>query len=403
MEKNVIILPGTRWQIPLVKKIKKRGYRAVVFDYYDNQPAYEYADEYQLVDIHNKEKVLELAKKYFPVAVISDECDIATPTIAWVSKRLGKPSIGMNMAELYTNKYAMREFCKENGLKSPIYYKCSEVQAAVEIFRGFGKKMIMKPLDSNSSRGIYSVESEKDIFTHFEESLSYSKSEKSILLEEYIEGEEFSIDGLKTDDKFFPLSISKKYHFSYNENLDQALIFSYFNDEYDYDALRRVNEDFIVRSGLEFGLTHAEYKFFNGSYYLIEIGARGGGNLISSVINPNLYGIDTQEILIDWATGSKIKTGDIRYTDGYKERCSWLEFFDTQGKEGKLKEIRGLDVLKSNKCIKSFHFFHSIGDTIGKAKDGGTRLGYYIACCDSSQELNRIKDVVDKNVQIILE
>lgn len=263
--------------------------------------------------------------------------------------------------------------------------------------------MIMKPLDANSSRGIYSIDSEEDIFTHFEESLSYSKLEKSVLLEEYIEGEEFSIDGLKAGDRFFPLSISKKHHFSYNENLDQALFFSHVSDEFDYDTLRKVNEDFVIDSGLDFGLTHAEYKFFDGSYYLIEIGARGGGNLISSVINPELYGIDTQEILIDWATGSKMNIEGIHYTQGYKERCAWLEFFDTQGKEGKLKEISGVDVLKSNKCIKSFHFFHSTGDVIGKAKDGGTRLGYYIACCDSIQELKRIKEAVDSNVHIILE
>lgn len=119
MDKNVIVLPGTKWQIPLVKKLKSKGYRVVVFDYYDNQPAYEYADEYYLVDILDKERVYKLAKEYSAVAVISDECDIATPTIAWVSEKLGKPSIGCRMAELYTNKYQMRVFAKEHGLPTP--------------------------------------------------------------------------------------------------------------------------------------------------------------------------------------------------------------------------------------------------------------------------------------------
>lgn len=70
MKRNVIVLPGTKWQIPLVNKLKSRGYRVVVFDYYNNQPAYKYADEYCLVDILDKERVYELAEKYSAVAVI---------------------------------------------------------------------------------------------------------------------------------------------------------------------------------------------------------------------------------------------------------------------------------------------------------------------------------------------
>ena len=51
---------------------------------------------------------------------------------------------------------------------------------------------------------------------------------------------------------------------------------------YDYDRLREVNNRFVELSGLPFGFTHAEYRYENGEFYLLEIGARGGGGLLSA-------------------------------------------------------------------------------------------------------------------------
>lgn len=401
--KNVIVLPGTRWQVPLVKKLKERGYYVIVFDLYENQPAYVYADEHQIVDILDKERCLEIAKRYQPVAVLSDECDIAVPVIAWISEQLGRPSIGLEMAELYTNKYKMRLFSKEHGGAVPVFYKCTTQEEALLAFKEFGNKMIMKPLDANSSRGIFSIEREQDIIRHFDESIHFSKSEKSVLIEEYITGEEFSVDGFKFGSEYFTLAISKKFHFLHNENLDKSLIFTYNDPEYDYDLLRRENKKYVEATGLTFGLTHAEYKYRNGKYYLIEIGARGGGNLISSVVVPNLSGINTQEYLIDWATGISDRRKTPQLISDHKYRCAVLEFFDIDVEEGVIKEITGTEVLEEERSVKSYSFFYSAGDHIRKAKDGGSRFGYYIVCSESEEQLKRVTDKIRNTVKIILE
>ena len=398
--RNVIVLPGTKWQIPLVQRLKKRGYRVVVFDCFENQPAYKYADEYRLIDILDKEGVYNLAKGYLPLAVVSDECDIATPTIAWVTEKLGLPSIGIEMAELYTNKYYMRQFAQKKGFATPLFFKCFSKEEAIQAYRSFGKKMIMKPLDANSSRGVFSIEDETDILKHFADSIKYSKKEKCILLEEYITGEEFSVDGIINSNGYYTMAIAHKKHYADNENLDQELIFTYSNEEFDYDLLRKTNKEYVEATELKFGLTHAEYKFYNGRFYLIEIGARGGGNLISGVINPELTGIESQEYLIDWSIGLPIQNQKIQYMDSYEKKCAIMSFFDIGENNGKVYEILGEDYLKKNPCIKSYYFRYSKGDFVDKVKDGGNRFGYYIACCDSMDELNKVKDEVKKRVKI---
>ena len=57
--------------------------------------------------------------------------------------------------------------------------------------------------------------------------------------------------------------------------------------------VRRYNKEMVCKMGLPFGLTHAEYKYMNGEFYLIEIGARGGGTKISSDIVPYMSGVDS--------------------------------------------------------------------------------------------------------------
>jgi hypothetical protein len=347
--------------------------------------------------------VYELAKEYNPIAVMSDECDIATPTVAWVSEKLGKPSIGMELADLYTDKYKMRVFAKENGFATPVFYKCYSLEETVDNYNAFGKKMIMKPLDGNSSRGVFSIENEMEVKKYFEKSLQYSKREKCVLLEEYIEGEEFSVDGIMTNTGYYSMALAKKKHYSNNENLDQELIFKYKDETYDYDELRDINRRYVEKTGLEFGLTHAEYKYHAGQFYLIEIGARGGGNLISGVINPNLTGIESQELLIDWSIGNLNNQNEIHYVHGFENKCAVLSFFDVGDKNGIVKKIVGLDYLENNEKIKSFYLDYSEGDVVKAVEDGGNRFGYYIACCDSLESLNALRNEIAKNVIIVIE
>lgn len=399
---NIIVLAGTTWQIPLVKKIKEEGYSPIVFNLLQDSPAFQYADDYRIVDILDYEICLKNAKEYTPQAIMSDECDIATPTIAYLSSQLGLNSIGMEMAELYTNKYKMRLFGEKHHLATPKFLKCYTVEEAIGFYQKIGKKMIIKPMDSNSSRGVYTINSERDIHKCFDKSLAFSRVERCVILEEYIEGTEFTVDGIKTDKGHVSLAISEKRHYSYNENIACSLYFSYDNSNYDYDELRRVNDLFVELSGLPFGLTHAEYKYSDGKFYLIEIGARGGGNLISAKIVPVLSGVDNYNYLINKTLGQETEE-DITISDKYKSRCAILQFFDTAGKEGVVKEIKGEEFLKSCERIMEYSIYCEVGERVFRAADDSKRIGYYIAYGEDEQELEDTIKKINENFEIVLE
>ena len=158
---------------------------------------------------------------------------------------------------------------------------CRNAEEAKQFFEQMNMPVILKPLDSCSSRGVFTVFQKEDIDRFFPQSLAFSKVEKAVLAEQYIRGTEFTVDGIKTPAKHYSLAISEKKHFAHNTNIACELYFSHKSSRFDYERLARQNDALVEMSPLSWGLTHAEYKFEDGQFYLIEIGARGGGNLIS--------------------------------------------------------------------------------------------------------------------------
>lgn len=396
---KVMVLAGTFWQIPLIKKIKELGYIVLDINPNENSPAFSFADQYMVADILDRETCLRIARNEHVSAVMSEQCDIANPSVAFISEQMGLNSISSEQAELYTNKLKMREFCQKYGFSNPEFKVCYSLFEAIDFFHSINKKVIIKPLDSNSSRGVFLISSEKDLKKHFEETLSYSKIEKAVLCERYISGTEFTVDGIKTDMGHTSLAVSIKRHYSYNPNIACSLFFSNYNENFDYELLRKTNDDYVNCSGLKFGLTHAEYKYENGKYYLIEIGARGGGNLIGSDIVPLMSGVDNYYYLIEKTLGHKVQETYVR-DKNLDKRCAVLQFFDVPGKGGIVKNIYGLDFLENNPFIIRYGLNFKKGDEIHDAKNDSTRIGYFIAYAESQKDLENLIKQINQNFKI---
>lgn len=400
-KKIVAVLPGTLWQVPIVKKINEMGYECVVVNPAVDSPAFVYADEHIVSDIFAKENYLSRLQEIGVDAVISDECDIATRLVAELSETLHVPSQTLEMAELFSNKVKMREFLRENRLPCPEFQICYTLTEALQFYRRLHKLMIIKPIDSNSSRGVFTIHNEWELQQHFQEAISFSRNEKAVICESYITGTEFTVDGIKTEHGHTSLAISEKKHYSYNENIAYELFFSHSNPVFDYEQLRRTNDRFVDLSGLPFGLTHAEYKYHDGEFYLIEIGARGGGNLISAEIVPCMTGYDNYEALIKMALGESVDKAPT-ICSNLINRCAVLEFFDAPEGGGVVKEIQGKEFLRKHENILSYRLNFGVGDQIGEAVCDSARIGFYIAYADSRMELLSLMKEVKEKVKFIV-
>lgn len=398
--KNILVVPGGQWQVPIVKKIQSMGYNVIAVNPYNDSPTFAFSDTCIQSDIFRQENYLAQVHAMQPAAVLSDECDIATELVADLANKLGVRSQTVPMAQLYTNKVKMREFLQKHNLPCPAFQICHSLDEAMDFYRRLNRQMIIKPIDSNSSHGVFTINNENELLQHFDEALSFSRMDKAVICEQYIHGTEFTVDGIKTEHGHTCLAISEKKHYEYNENVAYELFFSHDNPNYDYNRLREINDSYVNLSGLPFGLTHAEYKYEDGEFYLIEIGARGGGNLISAEIVPCMSGYDNYETLIKMALGEPVEKVPA-VDEKLKNRCAVLEFFDAPGNGGRVSRIEGEDFLKNNPNILSYQFNFKVGDTILPAICDTARIGFYIAYAESRGELLQLMQEIKERVQFI--
>lgn len=390
---NVLVIAGGEWQIPIIKKAKELGHYVVCSNLYEDSVGFDYADAGEVADVLDKEKNLEIARKYNIDIVITDQSDIAVPTVAYVSDKLGIKGIGVDVAERFTDKYLMRKIGKEKGFPMPDFVKCISYDEA-KAFTDIHGKSILKPINSQASRGIYVVLCGEDFEDKFNKAMYYSHGDKAVIVEEYINGTEFTVDGLKIESRYDVLAISEKKHYKHNENVASELLFSNINSEYDYDALRKLNQELVYAMELPFGMTHAEYKYYDGKFYLIEIAARGGGTKISSDIVPVMSGINSNEILLRYLNGEN--------TD-YEIKCdsdkyAILKFFNF--KQGKVKKISGVKEVKDWNNVLDIKIKVKEGDIINKPEDDSERSGYYIATSDSKSELEKLCNKIESAIRI---
>lgn len=399
--KNILVLPGTLWQLALVDKIREMGHKALVVNPAPDSIAFSHADAYLQSDIFDIDKVVSWGKEHHVDAVMSDECDIAMNLVAELGKIFDVPTLDEETASLYTDKFLMREFSKKIGLKYPEYKLCRKVEDAIDFLNEINGLIIIKPLDSNASHGVFKIATIDELREKFAESMSFSRHSKCVLAERFIDGVEFTIDGIKTPSAHYTLAISEKKHFKHNESIANELYFTHSNDKYDYNTLRRLNDAFVMSSNLIFGFTHAEYKFENGTFYLIEIAARGGGNMISSVITQYMTGYDTYRYLIECATGN-IHNQDFSLHKEYYNRAAVLKFFSTPHEGGVVRDIKGLEYLEEEPDILEYKLNFKKGDIIAPASNDSARIGFYIACSESKEKLSKVMENVNKYFEIIV-
>lgn len=396
--KKIMVIPGGIWQIKLLKALHKKGIETLNTSPYPNSPGFAYADYVELADALDKEKNLSIAEKYDICAVLSDQSDIAIPTVAYIADKLGLPGIGTEKARLFSNKVLMREFLQAHDLVCPKFKVCRTVDEAKGFLEDVGC-MIIKPIDSQSSRGVSLIQNESELVEKFEIARSFSNSDKVVLAEEYISGAEFTIDGIKFSDRHYTTAISHKEEFyKGNANVSKVQYFSHYHPDYDYDLLREQHNRLVELMGLKFGLTHAEYRYHNGKFYLIEIGARGGGSNLSGTIVPYMSGIDHYDILIRMAMGEKILAEEMNLPSYDSQKHAVLEFLDFG--EGKIRKIEGEDAVKEIPGVVEFKLEVKEGDILTTPEFGRVRPGYVIATAHSKDEIERLRAVIKETLKV---
>lgn len=364
--KKLIIIGANNFQVPLIKKAKEIGLEAHVFAWEEGALGKRFADYFYPISIVEKEKILEIAKTLNPIGVVSIASDLASITVNFLAKKLGLIGNSIRCTELTTDKYLMRDVLSTDRLPCPKFYLLDDKSNDVNFMLSY--PIIVKPTDRSGSRGVTKVDNKKDLNAAINYAFSQSFS-KRVIVEEFIEGKEYSIEMLswqgehhfiQTTEKETtgaPYFVEKSQHQPANLKKEMVL-----------KIIDIINKALTVL-GVEYGASHSEIIITpENEIYITEIGARMGGDYIGSDLVELSTGFDFVKAVIQVAIGIEpnIVIAENNYSGVYY----------TIPKQGKLLDV--VDNSSDFQEIIRTEVYYKKGNIIPEIRESNQRAACYL-------------------------
>lgn len=376
MERRIVIIGASDLQNPLILKAKEMGYETHVFAWQCGDVGESTADFFYPVSIVEKERILQICRSISPSAVATIASDLAAITVNYVANALGLPSNPPETAFIASNKYAMRKAFYDAGIPTPAFAKVGPEDDLSAVY-AMQLPIIVKPTDRSGSRGIYKLTSFDGLREAIVNAVE-SSFEKKAIVEEYIDGNEYSCECISQNGVHHYLTCTKKFttgapHFIETGHLEPS--------DLDEDTCLNVQEHvFRALDALHItnGASHAEFKVLPGTktIRLIEIGARMGGDCIGSDLVKLSTGYDFVKMVIQAAAGERLSFEEQKYYPAVAVRYAFNDD-DVEHYE---------EVCRNNP--QSIYRASQMNRREGNAvADSSMRCGFYILTGNSQEEV----------------
>lgn len=389
-----ILVPGAGYgQEPVIKKAKELGFHVIVVSPQGDYPGLKYADKHYTEDVRNKEKLLKIAQDEKIDGIVSDQNDIPVETIGYIVDNLNLTGNSYKVSKVFSRKHLMRKKCSELGVPAISFFNVKSIESAIIAANKIGYPVIIKPVDNQSSKGVFKANSDDELNKFFDQSISFSFTNE-VIVEQFINGTEFCVEGLAINGEYKNLLMLERTYFQNIDIFVPSMVTSPVSLSLEnQEQLLDLNHKICTGFGIENGLTHAEYLLNeeDNQFYLVEVAARGGGVFISSHLISYACGFDTSELLVRMALGERLTLSDYRFSQkAVRYICFYIE-------DGRLIRINGANNIKKMENVILFY-----DDTLkpGKKfeglKDKSSRLGPICVGANSIEEIYSTTEKIKK-------
>ena len=363
MTKTLLIVGAGQEQIEAYKIAKTIGLEVVGTDMNPEAPGFEYADFSLICSTRDSEATLHEVKKCLSERTIDGVMTIANdaaPTVSLISQELHLPGISVESSRCATDKLLMKEQFLKHHIPTPRYEVISEKEEFLRILKEKEFPLILKPSDGRGSRGVLFLEEETDFDWAWNQSIENSEN-KILILEEFISGDQLSVEGLFVNETFVPVAFADRNYDVLEltkpfvvEN--GGVIPSKFEGKI-LESVTRVIEKAAESIGIDWGPIKADIVIKNDIPQVIELAARLSGNYLASHHVPWSLGIDFVGTSIRQTIGLEISPSDL--IPKFKKYLAARYFFPPSGI---IKEIKGIEKVSSLPFVKSIEMFRKVGD-----------------------------------------
>lgn len=367
IKKAILVFGVGELQKSIIDRAHLMGLNVIGIDPCSNAVAKSCCDAFEVVGGQDYEGTIAVAKKYGVSSIVTAATDKPLVMMARVAKAMNLPFYSEETARWSTDKFQMKQRFIEGGVPCAKGRLISCIEEAEDL----NYPIIVKPRDNSGSRGVKICNTSAELKESIDEALQYSHLD-SVLVEEVIEGPEYSIESLHYDGKSEVIQFTEKKTtpFPYNVELGHKQPANLSDDV--KNQIREIVSKIGVALKFENCPSHTELKVNERGIFVIETSPRLGGDYITSTLTPLSTGINMEDQLLHIALGEKVDT-----KTGRVEKASGVCFFDFP--EGEVKAIETeISEMSSLPHIHNFELKLKVGDTVDQITSSLNRYGQFI-------------------------
>ena len=388
MDKKAILIFGVgELQKSIINQAKQMGLYTVGIDPCEDAVCKNEVDAFEVVGGQDYEGTLAIARKYNVAAVVTAATDKPLVMMARIAQELKLKFYSEETAIWSTDKFQM----KQRFMEGRIPCARGRIIKNAEDAKDLDFPLILKPRDNSGSRGVILCRNIDELATAMNETLQYTRMD-NVLVEEFIEGSEYSIESLHYNGKSEVIQFTEKRTtpFPYNVELGHVQPAT-ISEEQKSEICAIISK---IGEALKFENcpSHTELKINDRGIFIIETSPRLGGDYITSILTPLSTNVNMEEQLLNIALGNEVKCTPQDY------KYSGVRFFSFET-DNIINAIPEKDKVLSWPYVIDYSFKLDVNDHVNKITSSLNRYGHIILQTSDRETIDEAFEQYEKVIK----
>ena len=396
---RLLAVPAGPFQIPAIAEARRMGLWVCAMDGNPNAPGLALADCSEAANPADAGHILTVARRYEVngiFAMASDPCVVPTADAA---SELRLPGPTREAARLSRNKLlARRRLQAQCPEYAPAFRPVTSLDELKAAAGELGYPFVLKPVESNGSKGVVIIAEASKLGDFFDYVSRFTAgnalyTDEPMIAETYMDGPEFSIEGLATDQGLQIAAITEKTTTPPPYCVEIGHVVPARLEPENRMAIEKAAERIAEVFHLSQCGFHAEMRLTSAGVKLVEVGARLGGGCIASHLVPLATGVNIVRAAIMQAIG---ETPDLAAT---RDQGAAIRFLTADA--GTVERITGLEEARTMEGVHEVSCEVNPGDAVRRFENSDQRIGHVIATGRDAGEAQERAQAAANLVRII--
>ena len=376
--------------------LKEKGYTVFGIDENKEAISSKICDYFFHVNFEEFNQILAIVSNYGIDFSIAFECDAAVSVVNQINKILNNNNIKEDLIRTSLDKFFLRSLYVQfmNDARF-MFTRIQKQKDIADLKLLVEKNYVIKPLDSSGSRGVRLVNNKSDLVSIYNTAKIYSSDKRTVILEDFVDGQEIAIDGFFLNGKLLPLTISYKCRTMPPYLMDEYIVLSTnLGDNSTKEAILQLESLVNTLDAKVSSPIHAEFIVTKDRVFLVEYSLRGAGFNVFSKWMQEITGLDNIQTLVDMTIKSKLSINGLQ---NKSDQSILLGFFGSD-KSGVVNNISLSEEFRLYDNVLDFSLYIKPGEHVNVLTSGADRIGHIVIKGQHQNivsEFNRIKQKIN--------